>query len=94
MHSSVRISLNRHIVEIQFGLGSRHVAAASITKKTNAIAMVVSESSVVRLFCDARLIAEIVPELWLMSQFSSHIKMPHLTQHPAENIAVVSEKML
>lgn len=94
------LSATRHFnasiegVEIQYGLGSRHVAAASITKKTNAIAIVVSESSIVRLFSNARLIAEILPELWLMSRFSSHIKMPRLTQHPTENIAVVSEKIV
>jgi diadenylate cyclase len=79
-------------VEIHHGLGARHVAAASITKKTNAIAIVVSESSIVRLFSNGKLIAEILPELWLMSRFSTHIRTPILTQHPNENIAVVSEK--
>jgi DNA integrity scanning protein DisA with diadenylate cyclase activity len=79
-------------VEIHQGLGARHVAAASITKRTDAIAIVVSESSIVRLFSDGKLIAEILPELWLMSRFSSHIRTPILTQHPQENIAIVSEK--
>jgi DNA integrity scanning protein DisA with diadenylate cyclase activity len=81
-----------HGLEIHKGLGSRHIAAASITKKTDAVAIVVSESSIVRLFVDGKLIAEILPELWLMSRFSSHIKSPILSQHPAENIAIVSEK--
>jgi diadenylate cyclase len=79
-------------LEIHQGLGARHVAAASITKKTHAIAIVVSESSIVRLFSKGRLIAEILPELWLMSRFSSHIRAPVLTQHPKENLAIVSEK--
>jgi len=79
-------------IEIHYGLGSRHIAAASITKKTKAFAIVVSESSVVRLFNNGHLIAEILPELWLLSRFSTHIKMPILTQHPVENIAVVSQK--
>lgn len=79
-------------VELHQGLGARHVAAASITKKTDAIAIVVSESSIVRLFSNGRLIAEILPELWLMSRFSSHIRTPVLTQHPEENLAIVSEK--
>ncbi len=79
-------------VDIHYGLGSRHVAAASITQKTDAIALVVSESSIVRLFSKGRLIAEILPELWLMSRFSSHIRTPVLTQHPEENLAIVSEK--
>jgi DNA integrity scanning protein DisA with diadenylate cyclase activity len=79
-------------VEIHQGLGARHVAAASITKKTNAIAILVSESSIVRLFSSGRLIAEILPELCLMSRFSSHIRSPILSQHPKENIAIISEK--
>lgn len=79
-------------VDIHFGLGSRHIAAASITKRTDAFAIVVSESSIVRLFNKGKLIAEILPELWLMSRFSSHIRTPILTQHPEENLAIVSEK--
>jgi len=79
-------------VEIHQGLGARHIAAASITQKTDAIAIVVSESSIVRLFSNGRLIAEILPELWLMSRFSSHIRSPILSQHPKENIAIVSER--
>ena len=31
-------------IELPLGLGSRHVAAASITRDTNAVAVVVSES--------------------------------------------------
>ncbi|MDY7099740.1 MAG: diadenylate cyclase [Actinomycetota bacterium] len=76
--------------EPMLGLGSRHVAAASVTKQTRALAMVVSESSVVRLFERGRLTSEILPELWLLSRFSSHVQGPRLARHPAENIAVVS----
>jgi DNA integrity scanning protein DisA with diadenylate cyclase activity len=39
-------------VYLQGGLGGRHIAAASITKMTNAIAVVVSSSSVIRVFKD------------------------------------------
>jgi DNA integrity scanning protein DisA with diadenylate cyclase activity len=39
-------------VYLQGGLGGRHIAAASITKMTDAIAVVVSSSSVVRVFKD------------------------------------------
>lgn len=76
--------------EPMLGLGSRHIAAASITRQTNALAVVVSESSVVRLFEHGRLTAEILPELWLLSRFSTHVQGPRLATHPAENIAVVS----
>jgi hypothetical protein len=79
-------------VEIHQGLGARHVAAASITKKTNAIAILVSEISIVRLFSSGGLIAKILPELCLMSRFSSHIRSPILSQRPKENIAIISEK--
>jgi diadenylate cyclase len=52
---------------LPLGLGSRHMAAASITRQTRAIAIVASESSVVRVFDAGRIIAEIIPELWLLN---------------------------
>ena len=33
---------------------------------TNAVGIVVSESSVVRLFCHGQLVGEIIPEIWMM----------------------------
>ncbi len=48
------------------GLGSRHLAAANISAVTKAVAIVVSESSVVRLFCHGKLVGEIIPELWMI----------------------------
>jgi DNA integrity scanning protein DisA with diadenylate cyclase activity len=59
---------NASNVEVPFGLGSRHIAAASISSATNAIAIVVSESSIVRVFQHGALMAEIIPELWLFSR--------------------------
>jgi DNA integrity scanning protein DisA with diadenylate cyclase activity len=55
-------------IELPMGLGSRHLAAASISKVTQAIAVVVSESAIVRIFEGGRLIGDIIPELWLLSQ--------------------------
>jgi diadenylate cyclase len=49
------------------GLGTRHAAAASISATTKAIAIVVSQSSIVRVFADGEVRAEIIPELFLMS---------------------------
>lgn len=63
-------------VEIPFGLGSRHLAAACISKLTDTIAIVVSESAVVRVFYHGRLEAEILPELWLISRHSLHLRGP------------------
>jgi diadenylate cyclase len=45
-------------VEIPLGLGSRHLAAASISKHLGIVAIVVSETAVVRVFHDGELIAE------------------------------------
>ena len=50
------------------GLGTRHAAAASISATTDATAVVVSQSSIVRVFANGRVKAEIIPELFLMSR--------------------------
>jgi diadenylate cyclase len=50
------------------GLGTRHAAAASITRATSSVAVVVSQSSVVRVFARGALLAEIIPELFLLSR--------------------------
>jgi diadenylate cyclase len=50
------------------GLGTRHAAAASVSRQTNAIAVVVSQSSVVRVYAQGEIRAEIVPELFLLSR--------------------------
>lgn len=71
-------------IDLPWGLGSRHVAAASITRDTNAVAVVVSESSVVRLFNEGRLIAEIIPEIWLFSRESVKISGPCQENHIAD----------
>jgi diadenylate cyclase len=52
--------------DVPLGLGSRHIAAANMSAVTNSVGIVVSESSVVRLFCHGHLVGEIIPELWLM----------------------------
>jgi hypothetical protein len=40
---------------------------------TKAVGVVVSESSVVRLFCHGKLVAEIIPELWMMDH-AAHLR--------------------
>ena len=60
-------------VQVPLGLGSRHMAAASVSKKTNAVAVAVSESSTVRMFDEGELVAEIVPELWLWGEYGSYL---------------------
>src|SRR6202047_2470290 len=71
-HDGIVLSACRYLdavaaeVDVPLGLGSRHIAAANMSAVTNAVGIVVSESSVVRLFCHGHLVAKIIPELWLM----------------------------
>lgn len=53
-------------IDMPLGLGSRHIAAANMSAVTHAVTIVVSESSVVRLFCHGKLVGEIIPELWMI----------------------------
>ena len=55
-------------VSLPLGLGSRHMAAASVTRDTAAVAVVVSESAVVRLFQGGAMVSEITPEVWLLQR--------------------------
>jgi DNA integrity scanning protein DisA with diadenylate cyclase activity len=43
-------------IALPSGLGGRHLAAASITKKTNAVAVTVSTSGVIRVFKDGQIV--------------------------------------
>ena len=70
------------------GLGTRHAAAASVSRTTSAIAVVVSQSSVVRVFADGELRAEIVPELYLMSQEQLFTRDARITQMPAAGVTL------
>ena len=74
-------------IEISFGLGSRHVAAASISRETGAIAIVVSESAVVRIYHNGVLDAEVLPELWLLSRHSLHLRGP-VQQNNVHDMAI------
>jgi diadenylate cyclase len=64
-------------IELPLGLGSRHFAAASISRETEAIAIVVSETALVRVFAGGVLIAEVLPELWLLSRYSVQLPAPY-----------------
>jgi diadenylate cyclase len=73
------------------GLGTRHLAAASISAATGAVAVVVSESSVVRVYSGGTLLTEILPELWLLHRYMPHIVGATLRPDAEHNLAVVSE---
>lgn len=70
------LSASAEGVVLPMGLGSRHVAAASITLRTDAVAVVVSESSMVRIFDDGELVREIVPDVWLFERLTPSAGRP------------------
>jgi DNA integrity scanning protein DisA with diadenylate cyclase activity len=76
-------------IDLPLGFGSRHVAAAAISNNTRAVALVVSESSVVRAFDDGELISEIIPELWLMSRHQIHLEGEY-SQESEDNLTIVT----
>jgi diadenylate cyclase len=70
------------------GLGTRHAAAASITGDSRSVAVVVSASSVVRVFARGELRAEIVPELFLMSRAQLMTPLADVRQLPEAGLTV------
>jgi len=78
-------------LDLPLGLGGRHVAAASISKETQAIAIAVSESSIVRVFKGGSLIAEIIPELWLLSKHDIRLKPPY-KEETVQGIAIIAKE--
>jgi DNA integrity scanning protein DisA with diadenylate cyclase activity len=80
-------------IDLSLGLGSRHFAAASISKVTKAIGIVVSESALVRVFADGALIAEILPELWLLSRRNVQLHAPFSEEHIRDLAVLVKQSL-
>lgn len=70
------------------GLGTRHAAAASISRSTDAVAVVVSQSSVVRVFGGGDLRAEIIPELFLMARERLYTRAADVRQMPQAGVTL------
>jgi DNA integrity scanning protein DisA with diadenylate cyclase activity len=70
------------------GLGTRHAAAASITRTTGALAVAVSQSSVVRVFAAGAVRAEIIPELFLMSREGLFTPKPEIRRLPEAGVTL------
>jgi diadenylate cyclase len=79
-------------LQLPLGMGSRHLAAAGISAITKAIGIVVSESSIVRVFCHGTLVAEIIPELWLLSRGNVQLRGP-ITEERIRDLAVITPKL-
>src|SRR5678816_2142181 len=60
-------------VELPLGFGSRHLAAASVSQRLATVAIVVSESGVVRVFYDGQIVATLIPELWLLDRHHTQL---------------------
>lgn len=78
-------------VTLPYGMASRHLAGASISQVTDAVAIVVSESSMVRVFDDGSLVAEIIPELWLMDHYNVQLSAPY-QEEVVGDLAVLTAK--
>jgi diadenylate cyclase len=75
-------------LDLPLGLGSRHMAGASISRQTRAVAVVVSESSMVRMFDDGELVSEIVPELWMIDGYTTRMEGRIFTRRD-EDVTVI-----
>jgi hypothetical protein len=58
---------------------------------TKAVAVVVSESAIVRVFDDGEIVAEIIPELWLLNRYGSTLGDKESGKSSDENLTVVSK---
>ena len=76
----VAVSAARYIdatseeVNIPLSPGSRHLAGASVSRHTDAVAVVVSESSMVRMIDDGELVSEIIPEIWMPGDYTTKLE--------------------
>ena len=59
----------------QIALPVGHLAAASISQRIGAVAIVVSESGVVRVFHAGQIEATLIPELWLLDRHHTQLSV-------------------
>jgi hypothetical protein len=62
-------------IDLPLGFGSRHLAAASISQRLGIVAIVVSESGVVRVFDGGQIEATLIPELWLLDRHHAQLSV-------------------
>ena len=77
-------------IDLPLGFGSRHVAAASISQRLGVIAIVVSESGVVRVFHAVQIEATLIPELWLLDRHHTQLSLAAAGAIEAQRLGTVS----
>ena len=70
------------------GLGTRHAAAASVTAETSSVAVVVSQSSIVRVYARGDIRAEVIPELFLLSREGLFTPRANVRQVPEAGLTL------
>jgi DNA integrity scanning protein DisA with diadenylate cyclase activity len=78
-------------LDVPLGLGSRHLAGAAISRIADVLSIVVSESAVVRAFHRGALIAEIIPELYLLSRHDTQLR-GRVTEGHAPDFTIFSNR--
>ena len=86
------IDVSAKDVKVPLGLGSRHLAGASITLSTKAVAVVVSESSLVRVFADGSMVSEVIPELWMLRSHIPQLLTGQVSRKSSDEMTVVTRK--
>jgi DNA integrity scanning protein DisA with diadenylate cyclase activity len=76
-------------IDLPLGFGSRHVAAASISQRLGVIAIVVSESGVVRVFHAGQIEATLIPELWLLDRHHTQLSLAAAGAIEAQRLGTV-----
>src|SRR5438046_3469071 len=75
-HACMHITADNQDITLSMGLGTRHAAAAAISKATKAVAIVVSQSSgAVRIFLGGEVVHTIVPHARPMVWGNFHLEI-------------------
>lgn len=77
-------------IDLPLGFGSRHLAAASTSQILGAVAIVVSESGVVRVFHGGHIEATLIPELWLLDRHHTQLSIGAAGGVEAQRLGVTS----
>ncbi len=79
-------------VKLPLGLGARHVAAAAISLNTKAVSLVVSSSSIILVFENGEIIAEIFIELRGFGRESIYIQHAKIKEFRDDHLTVVTKE--